>query len=159
LNLDASTGTGIDVLAANNSQAFTLRLLDGDLERNVNMSSTGSAAFNLLVDNNDINTTGTDVAFALTFSGAATSNVTFRNGNVFAAADASALSLTTSSATAKTTTFLVQDSVFTSTSATANAVTFLSSGNTLMNATIQGNTFDNSGGGQDFAMESNGAQA
>src|SRR5262249_14848110 len=57
LNLDASTGNGIDVLAANNAHAFNLRLNSGDLERNVVMSNTGSGAFGLLVDNTNINTT------------------------------------------------------------------------------------------------------
>ena len=44
LNLDASTGNGIDVLGANNTQVFNLRLNDSDLEENVNMSITGSGA-------------------------------------------------------------------------------------------------------------------
>ncbi len=160
LNLDTSTGNGINVLGANNTQIFNLRLTDSDLEKNVAMSITGSGTFGLLVDNNDINTGGTDIAFALSFSGSAqTGNVTLRNGNVFAASDASALSITTSGATFKTIDLLVQDSVF-SNNSLSTAANFLSSGNTLYNATIQGNSFDDANaGGSDFMMASNGAQA
>jgi hypothetical protein len=158
LNLDASGGTGIDVLGANNGNIFNLRLTNSDLEENVNMSVTGSSAFGLLVDNNDINTTGTDVAFALSFSGSAQNgDVTIRNGNDFTADNASAISVTTSGATAKTIDLLVENSLFSNASASAAAI-FAASGNALLNATIAGNTFDNSGG-DDFVMSSNGAQA
>ncbi len=160
LNLDAATGAGIDVLGASNAHAFNLRLTDSDLEKNVDMSITGSGAFGLLVDNNDINSTGTDVAFDLSFgSSAQTGNVTIRNGNNFTADDASALSITTSGATFKTIDLLVQDSQFNNNSASP-AGNFLSSGNTLLNATVQGNVFDDANvGGSDFTMEANGAQA
>ena len=78
---------------------------------------------------------------------------------MFASDDASALSITSSSATFKTIDLLVQDSVF-SNNSLDSTVNFLSSGNTLLNATIQGNSFDDAnGGGQDFAMESSGAQS
>jgi hypothetical protein len=159
LNLLASAGTGIDVLGANNTQAFNLRLNDSNLDENVNMSITGGGAFGLLVDNNDITTTGTDIAFALTFSGSAQNgDVTIRNGNVFMASDASALSITTSGATFKTIDLLVADSAFSNNSLSTTA-NFQSSGNTLMNATIQGNAFDDANaGGSDFTMASNGAQ-
>ena len=85
LESDASTGNGIDVLGANNTQAFNLRLNDSDLEENVNMNSRAQAR-SVVVDNNDINTTGTDVAFALSGGSAQNGDVTIRNGNVFAAA-------------------------------------------------------------------------
>lgn len=159
LNLDSSAGAGIDVLGANNSQAFNLLMTNSDLEERVNMSITGSGAFGLLVDNNDISTTGTDVAFALSFSGSAQNgDVTIRNGNTFAADNASALSITTAGATFKTIDLLVADSLFSNNSLDA-ATNFQSSGNTLMNATIQGNVFDDANaGGEDFVMASNGAQ-
>jgi hypothetical protein len=159
LNLDASTGNGIDVLAANNTHTFNLRLNNSDIEEKVVMSNTGSGAFGLLVDNNDITTTGTDVAFALSFSGttAQTGNVTFRNGNNFVADDASALSITTSGATFKTVNLLVSGGTFmnNSVSPTANIT---SGGNTQMNATIQTNTFtDLNAGGSDYTMTASGA--
>ncbi len=157
LNLQASTGNGIDWLGANNSHTFNVKLNDSQIQSNVNGSITGSGAFGLLVDNNDINSGG-DVAFALAFSGSAqTGNLTFRNGNSFIAGDASALSITTSGATAKTITLLVQDSSFANNSLSSTA-NFLSSGTTLMNATIMGNTFaDSNAGGQDFSMATSGA--
>ncbi len=159
LNLDASTGNGIDVLSATNTNAFNLRLLDSDLEEKVVMNNTGSGAFGLLVDNNAITTTGTDVAFSLAFSGATaqTGNVTIRNGNNFIADDASALSITTSGATLKTVNLLVSDSSFmnSSLSPTANIT---SGGNSLMNATVQSNTFtDLNAGGSDYTMTASGA--
>lgn len=159
LNLDASTGTGISVLGANNAQIFNLRLTDSDLEENVDMSITGSGAFNMLVANNDINTAGTDIAFALSFSGsAANGDLTFNGANNFVATNASALSITTAGATFKTIDLLVEDSVFSNSSADPG-VEFLSAGNTLMNATIRSNVFDNAGAGTDFAIDANGAQA
>jgi hypothetical protein len=159
LNLDASGGTGIDVLGANDDNDFNLRLINSDLEENVAMSITGSGTFGLLVDNNDIDVTGTTTAFALAFSGAAQEgNVTIRNGNDFDADDASALSISTSGGTAKTVTMLVADSLFTNSSADA-AAEFDASGNALLNATIQGNTFDNAGAGDDFVMATNDAQS
>ena len=161
LNLDSTAGAGIDLLGANNSNAFNMRLTDGDLENNVAMSITGSGAFGLLVDNNDITTTGADVAFALAFSGTAQSgDVTIRNGNNFVADTGSALSITTAGGTAKTVDLLVEDSMFSNGSAASPAANFLSGGNTLMNATIEGNTFANAdAAGSDFTMTANGAQA
>jgi hypothetical protein len=158
LNLDASTGNGIDVLSATNTNAFSMRLLDSDLEKNVVMNNTGSGAFGLLVDNNDITTTGTDVAFNLTFSGATaqTGNVTFSNGNAFLANNASALAISTSGAAFKTVNLLVADSTFTNDSASP-ASNITSGGNAQLNATIQGNTFTNNTG-SDFLMTASGAQ-
>lgn len=160
LNLDASTGTGISVLGASNTHAFNLKMTNNDLEEKVDISITGSGAFGLLVDSNAINTTGTDIAFALSFSGTAQNgDVTFRNSNNFTAVDASALSVSTSGATFKTVDLLVQDSQFSNNSADA-AADFLSAGSTQLNATIQGNVFnDVNAGGSDFVMEANGAQA
>jgi hypothetical protein len=119
--------------------------------------NTGSGAFGLLVDGNDITTAGTDVAFALSFSGAAqTGNVTIRNDNNFTAVNASALAITTSGATAKTINLLVDGGDFVNTSVSP-AANFVSGGNTQLNATIQGNTFTDNGG-NDFRMTASGAQ-
>jgi hypothetical protein len=169
LNLDsaAGAGTGIDVLGANNSNAFNLRLTDGSYDNNVAISITGSSAFAMLVDNVDINTSNTsDIAFALDFSGSAQNgDVTFRNSvgtntNDFVAANASALSITSSGGTAKTITLLVEEGNFSNSSAASPAANFLSSDNTLMNATIRDNTFDDANAaGSDFTMTGTGAQA
>jgi hypothetical protein len=159
LNLDASTGDGIDVLGANDSNIFNLRLLSSDLEENVDINITGGGTFGLLVDNNDIDVLGTTTAFNLALSGSADeANITFRNGNDFTAVDAAALSISTTGGTSKTVTMLVEDSSFSNTSATA-AADFVANGNALWNATIQGNTFDNAGAGEDFEMESVAAQS
>ncbi len=157
LNLDATTGDGIDVIAASNGTTFNMRLLNSDLEENVTMSVTGSSAFNLLVDNNDI-TVGDVDAFALSISGSSNADVTIRNGNDFTAGDGSALSVSTSGATGKSLDILVDGNTFFNTSGDA-AADFNIAGNALLNATIQANTFDNSGAGEDFVMASNSAQA
>ena len=85
-----------------------------------------------------------------------------REKNNFVAGDASALSITTSGASAKTITLLIEEGVFGNNSATNAAASFLSGGNTLMNATIRGNTFDNGNAAattSDFTMAATGAQA
>jgi hypothetical protein len=161
LNLDASVGTGFDVVAASNTHAMSLQLRGSDLERNVVMNVTGSGAFNMVTDSTAINTTGTDIAFALNFNAAAQiGNATFSGTNVFTAANASALDIRTSGAAAKTIDLNVQDGSFNNASATAAAANFLSTGTTTFNATIQGNKFDDAtAGGQDFAMTATGAQS
>jgi hypothetical protein len=164
LNLDATTGTGVRVSGANNTNTFNLRVTDSDLENDVDMDITGSGTFALLMDNNDINTTGTDVAFSLAFSGSALSGqVTLTNGNNFTSDDASALSITGSGGSAKTINLLVDGSTssnsFTNNSTDA-AADFLISGSTTLNATIRGNIFDDANaGGSDFTMTGTGASA
>jgi hypothetical protein len=166
LNLDSTAGTGISLVGANNANALNMRLTDSQLDNNVAMSITGSGAFGLLVDNVDINTSATsDIAFALDFSGSAQNgDVTFRNSsgadtNDFQAGNASALSITTAGATGKTIDILVEESNFSNSSAAGPAANFTSSGNTLMNATIRDNMFDNAdAAGSDFTMTANGAQ-
>jgi hypothetical protein len=166
LNLDDTIGTGISVLG-DNTNAFNLRLTDGDLENNVDIDITGSGAFGLLVDNVDINTAATaDIAFALDFSGSAQNgDVTFRNTsgtntNDFLAGSGSALSITSSGGSAKTIDLLVEEGLFSNSSPTNPAANFVSSGNTLLNATIRDNTFDNAdAAGSDFTMTASGAQA
>jgi hypothetical protein len=160
LNLNASGGAGIDVASATNTSAFNLRLLDSELSERVVMNNTGSGAFGLLVDNNDITTTGSDVAFSLAFSGttAQTGNVTIRNGNTFVADDASALAITTSGAALKTVNLLVSGSSFMNSSAASPTANITSGGNSLMNANVQTNTFtDLNAGGSDYTMTASGA--
>ncbi len=168
LNLDETAGTGVSVLGANGSNTFNLRLTDSELENNVDIDITGAGPFGLLVDNVDVDstTTAADTAFSLDFSGTAQNgDVTFRNTsgantNDFLAGTGSALAITTSGGTAKTIDLLVEEGLFSNSSAASPAANFLSSGNTLMNATIRQNTFDNAdAAGSDFTMTATGAQA
>ena len=159
LQVDAAFGAAINVAAAN-ANNFNLRLTDGTLNKNVAMSLTGSGHVGLLVDNTDINTTGTDVAFSLVQSGAAKdADVTFRNGNSFTAVDANALLIDSAGASGKTFNLLVEDSSFANNSAGNAATSITAEQTSLMNATIQGNTFLNSGAGQNFDIVSDGAAA
>jgi hypothetical protein len=133
-----------------------MRLTNSDLEENVNMSATGSGQFNLLVDSTDISTGAVD-AFALTFGGSATSgDVTISNQNNFTAGDARALFIdTTGSPTVR---MLVQDSVFSNSSA-QSAAEILGGNTSVSNVTVQGNTFTNTGAGDEFtATSSDNAQ-
>jgi hypothetical protein len=161
LNVVSAFEAAIDV-TGDNTNAFNLRITDGDLENNVAIDITGSGAFGLLVDNNDITTTAAnDDAFSLTFSDAATNgDVTFRNGNLFIAGDANALFIDSFDATGKTIDLNIQDSEFRNNSAGSATADIRSRGTTLMNATVQGNTFTNfDAGGLDFHMTSDGASA
>ena len=161
LNLDDSTGAGIDVLTASN-QSFALRLLDSELERGVNIAANGSGHFGLLVDSTDIDTsTGSDVAFTFTTGGTLNSaDVTFRNGNNFIAGDASALAITGASAAANSTRYLITGSNFTNNSAGSPTANIQSQGSTSMDITVQSNLFTNSNGaGSPFSMTSNGGAA
>jgi hypothetical protein len=161
LDLDAATGTGFDVLSTNNTSALNLQLLSSNLAKNVNMSVTGSGAFNMITDSTTVTSTGNDVAFALTFAGTSQiGNATFTGTNNFTAANGSALNVSASGGTAKTIGLNVQNGNFNNSSTTNAAAVFSSQGTTTLNATIQGNTFDNAAaGGQDFAMTANGTQA
>jgi hypothetical protein len=160
LNVVAAFDAAINVSGAN-SNAFNLKITDGNLANNVAMAITGSGAFGLLVDNTDITVSGTDDAFSLTFSGSAQNgDVTFRNGNSFTAGDANALFIDAFGATGKTIDLLVEDSAFLNNSATSPTADITSRDTSLMNATVQGNTFTNSNGaGVNFNITSSGASA
>jgi hypothetical protein len=148
LNVDtAITAIGVNVLA-NSSNNFTVRLENSTINKNVLISDTGSGTFGLLVDNTDVTSTGTTVAFDMELSSAAhLGNLVFRNGDTFLAGDASSLLINSAGATAKTVNLSVDGTgvpnTFTNASATNFAANFLSQGGTTFNATIQGNSFDN----------------
>jgi hypothetical protein len=163
LNLSDANGDGIAVAAQNNSNSFALRLTGSDLSRNVTMASTGSGDFGLLVDSTTVNnSTGPEIAFELAFSGSSiNSDLTFRNGNTFTAGDASALSITSVGAAAKDIKLWIDGTadanIFRNASAGSAAAHFSSGGNTLFQATIQGNEFEDSlAGGSDFTMLNDG---
>ncbi|MCC7475806.1 MAG: hypothetical protein IT425_10445 [Pirellulales bacterium] len=160
LQVDAAFSDAINVAAAS-TNTFALRLTDSTLANNVAMDLSGSGHFGLLVDNTDINATGTEVAFSLIQSGSATNaDVTFRNGNAFTAVNATALLIDSAGASGKTFNLSVQDSTFSNNSAGNAAASITAEQTSLMNATIQGNTFLNSNGaGQNFDIVSDGASA
>ncbi len=159
LNLDGATGDGINVLAASNAFNFAMRLLNSDLEADVVMSNTGAGPFGLLVEDTDIDVTGIDTAFLLTLSsGATTGDVTLRDGNRFTTDTGQALFIDTFDATNKDVKILVEDSMFVSNGVSA-AADIRSRGNTLMNLTVQGNTFDSINAPNDLDIRSSGAQA
>lgn len=148
LNVDATiSGIGVNVLAQSTSN-FTVRLENSTINKNVLMNDTGSGTFGLLVDNTDVNSTGTTNAFDVELNTAAhLGNLVFRNGNTFTAGDANALVINSAGATAKTVNLLIDGTgvanTFTNASATKFAADLLSQGNTSFNATVQGNTFEN----------------
>jgi hypothetical protein len=155
------SGAAVNVMGQS-TNAFNLKLTDGDLEDNVAMAITGSGAFGLLVDNTDINTTAAgDDAFSLTFSGSSTGgDITFRNGNDFNAVDANVLFIDSFGAAGKTVQLLVQDSLFDNNSAGSPTAVIIARETSLMEATIQGNTFTNANGaGVNFDITSTGAAA
>ncbi len=160
LKVDTAFDAAINVAGANSNE-FNLRLTNGDLANNVAIALTGSGHFGLLVDNTDITTSGTDVAFALTQSGSAqNADVTFRNGNNFTTGDANALFIDSAGASGKTFNLLVEDSTFTNNSAGSASADITARQTSLMNATIQGNTFTNANAaGLNYNMTSNGAAA
>ena len=160
LNVVAATGTAMNV-AGGNANPFDLRITDGVMASNVVIALTGSGHFGLLVDNTDINSAGATDAFSLTQSGAATdADVTIRNGNTFTAVDANALFIDSAGASGKTFTMLIADSQFTNNSATNATADITARQTSLMNATIQGNTFTNANAGADnVRITSNGVAA
>jgi hypothetical protein len=127
----------------------------------VAVALTGSGHFGLLVDNNDITAQGTNDAFSLTQSGSAqNADVTIRNGNNFTAGDANALFIDSAGGSGKTFNLLVEDSTFSNNSATSPTADITARQTSLMNNTIQGNTFTNSNaGGVNVNITSNGAAA
>jgi hypothetical protein len=161
LNLDASSGNGMEISAASLTNTFVMRLVGSDLEENVVFNATGSQLIQMRTTDTDINVSGTVDAFAANISGAATNVDMILSDTDFVAADASAVTITTSGATAKTFDLLVENGSFANVSAANPAAEFTAGGNVTYNATIRGNTFDNGGGAgsSDFTMTSTGAQA
>jgi hypothetical protein len=126
----------------------------------VDVTVSGDGDFNMLVESTDINVTAGVDAFELSFTGGGDNDITFRNDNQFVADDGAGLNIDSTGGTAKRVDLLVEDSSFTNTSAVEQAGSFEMNGNILFNATIQGNTFDDStSGGGDFFMFAEGAQS
>jgi hypothetical protein len=159
LNIDATTGDGIDVNADNDSAEFRLRLRDGDLEENVVMDVTGGGTYLLLVEDTDIDiAAGVTDAFSLVFSDVAQNGeITFRDNNDFSAAGGRALFIDSDGSAAKVVNLRIEDSDFFSASNAIAAADIRSRTNTTMNATIEGNMFDAPGGANDFDMRTDTA--
>jgi hypothetical protein len=153
LNIDATTGDGIDVTGDNPTADFRLRIRDGDLEENVAMNVTDGGTFLLLVEDTDIDVAGATDAFALQFSDVARNGeITFRDNNDFSAAAGRALFIDSDGSAAKVVNLRIEDSdFFSATNATA-AADIRSRANTTMNATIEGNMFDAPLAANDFDM-------
>ncbi len=154
LNLVTSTGAGIDVLSASNTQQFNLRLLNSTVDERVAMSHTGTNAYEVLLDNNTITTSGTDVALAFSFTGLAQDgDITIRNGNTITAANASAMTFT-ATATNADVEFASDGNMFTNNSA-SNAANFLVNNGAVLNATLTNSSYTNPSAAA-FAMTSDG---
>jgi hypothetical protein len=153
LNLIASGGLGIDVDGAS-AQQFNLRINNSTIADAVDMDSTGSGAFKVLLDNTDITAAGTDVALSLTFADTADGDLTIRNGSTITAANARGLDMAVNNA-GTAVAVLIESSTFTSTS-----VEDLFLDNTVgaqTDATIRNNTFSNSAAANDVVISSTGS--
>ncbi len=154
LNLDTATGDGINVLSAKSGSTFDLRLINSTIDDTVVMSATGSSGFGLLLDNNDITTTATDIAFSLSFSGSAhAGNVTINNGNTFTSANATAFNYS-ENGTNVDVNFLLDGNTITNNSAGSESAVFLVNGGATMNANVVNNSFMNSLAANRFLMTS-----
>ena len=153
-NMDV-TFNNLDILASGDdgffvehtsANLFNLRLNGSTLAERVDMDITGSGQFALLVDDTDVTTGGTDVAFDLSFSGnPADGDVTIRNTSTFTANNAQAFLLSVSGA-GKSVEINVDNNTFNRTVAAAAAnrtVEMLASGGATLNANVTNNTFTN----------------
>jgi hypothetical protein len=158
LNLDDASGNGVDVMADNDTNTFSLQFTNNnDLERNVVVDVTGGGQFNMLVENTNIGiANGTaNIAFDLQFhDGATDGDVTMRN-NTFTADTGRALFVDSFGNTAKDIKFLLENSSMLTVGADP-AADIQSRGNTLFQATIQGNSFDAVAAANDMQVLSNG---
>lgn len=153
LNLIASSGLGIDV-NADGTQTFNLRINNSTIAESVDMDSTGTGAFKVLLDNTDITTTGADVALSILFDDTADGDLTIRNGSQIVAQNARALDITvTGGGTAVAA--LIESSTFTS--ATAEDLNLFNDTGAQTDATIRNNTFANSAVADDVVILSNGS--
>jgi hypothetical protein len=165
-NMDA-TFNNLDVLASgddgffvNHTSAnlFNLRLNSSTLAERVDMDITGSGQFALLVDNTDVTTGGTDVAFDLTFSGnPADGDVTIQNTSTFTANNAQAF-LFTVDGVGKSVEINVDNNTFNRNVAGAagdRTVEMFATGGATLNANVVNNSFNNFGAGEGLLIDSN----
>jgi hypothetical protein len=159
-NLDV-TATGDDGFFVDHTSAnqFFLRMNDSTLAERVDMDLTGSGQFALVVDNTDVTTGGTDIAFDLSFSGnPADGDVTIRNTSTFTSNDAEAFLFSVNGA-GKSVEIDVNNATFNrnvSAAAGDRAVQMLASGGAVMNANVTTNSFNNFGAGEELLIDSSG---
>lgn len=160
LNLDNATGDGINVSADSDAFAFAFRLTDSDIDNaGVVVDVTGAGQFGMLVDNTDIATNAGIAGRAFDFQihdGATDVDATFRNGNNFVASDGEALFIDSFDSTPKDVKINIQDSSFSDTLGTEIATDIRNRGTSLMQLTVQGNTFSSSAATRDFSAASSG---
>jgi hypothetical protein len=162
-NLDDTVGAGIDVLGDNDGNAFNFKLIgngiagQSDLENDVRINIMGAGSFGMLVENTMVNVTeANEEAFTLLANGGATDiDATIRDVD-FTADTGQALFVDSFDATLKDFKLLVEDGTFT-TNAADPAAEITSRGNTLMQATVQGNTFTSAAPMHDLEIRSTGA--
>lgn len=161
LNLDDASSDGINVSADSDAFAFNLRLTNSDIDNaGVVVDVTGAGSFGLLVDNTDISTDPGIGGRAFDFQihdGATDVDATFRNGNNFVASDGEALFIDSFDSTSKDVKINIQDSSFSDTLGTEIATDIRNRGTSLMQLTIQGNTFSSAGAARDLSVASSGA--
>jgi hypothetical protein len=155
LNLISSSGLGVDV-DADGAQTFNLRINNSTIAESVDMDSTGTGAFKVLLDNTDITTGGADVALSLFFDDTADGDVTIRNGSQIVAANARALDMTVAGGGTQVAA-LIESSTFTS--ATAEDLFLFNDTGAQTDATIRNNTFSDSSVVNDVVIESSGSNA
>lgn len=160
LNLDDAANEGINVSADSDAFAFNLRLINSDIDNaGVVVDVTGAGSFGLLVDNTDISTDPGIGGRAFDFQihdGATDVDATFRNDSNFVASDGEALFIDSFGATPKDVKINIQDSDFTDTLGTGIAADIRNRGTSLMQLTIQGNTFASAGAARDLSVASSG---
>jgi hypothetical protein len=153
LNLLASSGLGIDVDGAS-AQQFNLRINNSTISESVDIDSTGSGAFKVLLDNADITTTGADIALSLTFADTGDGDLTIRNGSAIVAANARALDMAVNNA-GTAVAVLFEGSTFTS--GTLEDLFLDNTVGAQTDATIRNNTFSNSAIADDVVIRSTGS--
>jgi hypothetical protein len=148
------------VLADSNA-AFSLRVDNSDFNAEVAMTAQGEGAFGLRFENSAVNSTGTDIAFALTMTGdldgADAADILLLD-NEITAINARALQLISNDGTLKTVDFELDMNIFTNMSGDTT-VEIDATGGTTLNATITDNTFTNAGAGEQFDIATGDATA
>ncbi len=155
LTVDAASGAGIDAVHTGDGD-FTLLVDNSDINSTVDINANGAGDLDLTFDDSFVDTTGNDVAFALTV-GTSTDTAAVRiRRNTFSAVDATAFDMQITSAASKTVNFLFDNNIASNSSLDATAEIDASQA-TILNATITDSFFNNAGAGDDFDIASNSA--
>ena len=148
--------TGMAAVEASHTGAgaFTYVTTNSDFDNNVLINADGAGDVNLTFNDTLVDTTGTEVAFGLVLDPNVTdANVQIRRSE-FTADDASAFDFDMNSAGVKNVTFELSDSMAVNNSASASAE-IDASDPTILGATINDNTFTNTGAGDNLDLAAN----